>query len=70
MLIQELERVRFQGENSIKSLDAKGKEASEKVSHLQSALVVCQEELRVHINQLDDIRTKHDQELASKNKEV
>ena len=48
----------------------KARDATEKVTHVQSALTVCQEELKLHIDQLDDTRVTYEGQVIDKSREV
>ncbi len=40
------------------------------MKQLEAALVVCQEELKVHIEQLENTKSKHEQELKARENKV
>lgn len=59
-------------ENSvaISNLEKETVDGTERVKQLEAALVVCQEELKVYINQMDEVKTKHDREVRAKSDKV
>ena len=51
---------------AITNLEKETVDGTERIKTLEAALAVCQEELKVYISQLDEVKVKHDKELRSK----
>ena len=45
-------------------------DGTERIKQLEAALAVCQEELKVYIDQMDEVRAKHDKEIRTKSDKV
>ena len=55
---------------AISSLEKETVDGTERIKQLEAALAVCQEELKVYIDQMDEVRDKHDKEIRTKNDKV
>ena len=55
---------------AISSLEKETVDGTERIKQLEAALAVCQEELRVYIDQMDEVRAKHDKEIRTKSDKV
>ncbi len=55
---------------ALTDLEREASSGTERVQQLETALVVCQEELRVCVNQMDELKVRHDQELKAKADQV
>ena len=55
---------------AISNLEKETVDGTERIKQLEAALAVCQEELKVYINQMEEVRAKHDKELRTKSDKV
>ena len=55
---------------AISSLEKETVDGTERIKQLEAALAVCQEELKVYIDQMDEVRAKHDKEIRTKSDKV
>ena len=55
---------------AISNLEKETVDGTERIKQLEAELAVCQEELKVYINQMEEVRAKHDKELRTKSDKV
>ena len=66
MVSQELAIRAKENSDAISDLEREASDGTERVKQLETALAVCQEELKVIMNQMEEVRTRNDKEIQSK----
>lgn len=67
---QELKELKTEKDTVIHRLESRTREGTDRVKQLEAALVMCQEEVKVYVQQFEDMRDLHHRELQSRAGEV
>ena len=68
--LKEISRKIKENESVLKQWEATAQQATSKVQKLESALLMCKEELNVYLEQYEQTKYSHGLELAAKEKQV
>lgn len=55
-----------QSQNQIRSLETRVDDATKTVKQLESAMVVCKEEIGLYMDQISDMKERHESEINEK----
>lgn len=70
MWIQELEAKTRQSQRALQQLERQASEGTSQIRNLESALLMCKEEVKTYIEALEDSKDRFDKELEYKDEKV
>ena len=66
LLSQQLQEHMEQSQNQIRSLETKVDDATKTVKNLEGAMAVCKEEIGLYMDQITDMKERHETEINEK----